>query len=179
LGTQHNKTVTPAFAQEPTSSPAAECAPRNEDLVHWERDYSTAAEEMENECREILRMVHTELIGKHGPPLEIDVKNAACFGSCKQFMSDVEYLFALTGCACDELDSYFPLKKLGIDMETWCQRNPGYHIENELGIFVDWADFDLKYCKCAVSIRCESFATHSKPTLSFMSITLILLFIFI
>ena len=71
---------------------------------------------MEKLCTTDVKRLQTNLIGKHGPPLEVEIKEAMCFGGCQQYVRNINYLMETSGCLCSELDVVFPLGSIGYDM---------------------------------------------------------------
>lgn len=149
------------------------CVQGNARFVEWVEDYKAETDEMERICAADVAALRTSLIGKHGPPLDIEMKNAACYNSCQQYIRNVDFLLEISECSCAELDEVFPLSAIGHAFESWCMRRPTQFLMQETGVLMGWEAFDARFCKCSVAIACESSATRAAST-SALAVALLL-----
>jgi len=111
---------------------------------------------MERLCNKRVEQLFNALIGNHGPPIELEIKTAGCFGECQQFRDNIDSLLLGTGCTCQELDTYLPLADLGIDMDSWCNRRPTTFLADVFDLQYEWDAFDFRYCQCTIDIACDT-----------------------
>lgn len=156
---------------------ASDCVATNTRLQEWVEDYQSETDSMETQCAADIEALRTNLIGAHGPPIETEIKAAACYNSCQQYSRNIDYLQEISTCSCDELDSVFPLSDLGYDdIDSWCDRRPTYYLYKETGILSTWDAFDTRYCQCSVAIACDASSLHYEQKFAaFMALVVMLL----
>ncbi len=148
------------------ASDASKCVADNPGFIEWIEDYKAETDEMELGCWNDIKALQESMIGKHGPPIELELKNAACFNSCQQYIRNIDFLVELSGCSCDRLDELFPLSQLDHFFDSWCMRRPTEFLLRETGVVNDWDIFNRRYCRCNIAIACDS--TMAYPSLGLM-----------
>ncbi|GBG24161.1 Hypothetical Protein FCC1311_003792 [Hondaea fermentalgiana] len=156
---------------------AQDCVSTNSRLQEWIEDYQFETDSMETQCAEDIKALRTGLIGAHGPPIEIEIKNAACYNSCQQYARNIDYLQEISTCACEELDEVFPLADLGHSADSWCDRRPTNYLMKETGILHTWEAFDTRYCKCSVAIACDATGLQRERHFAVFAALLIIWFL--
>jgi hypothetical protein len=140
------------------------CAAGSPRFIAWQEDYLLETNTMEASCRADVAALRTNLIGRHGPPIEVEIKQALCYGSCQQFVRDVDFLIETSSCTCSQLDTVYPLSALGYDLlSSWCERRPTTFLARETGIISDWSSFNSRYCQCSIAIACQGARVEWSP----------------
>lgn len=140
------------------------CVAGSPRFIAWQEDYRLETDTMEATCRSDVAALRTNLIGKHGPPIEVEIKQALCYGSCQQYVRDVDFLIETSACNCSQLDKVYPLSALGYDLlSSWCDRRPTTFLARETGIISDWNSFNTRYCQCSIAIACQGARVAWSP----------------
>jgi hypothetical protein len=144
------------------------CIKGNPRFIEWVEDYKLETDEVEARCNLDVKSLHDNLIGAHGPPLEIEMKSVVCFGACQQYISNIDYLLETSGCPCEMMDEVFSLSEIDHEFESWCQRRPTEFLAQHTGIISDWRAFNARYCECSTAIACESVSRRSSHASYFL-----------